>query len=347
MAARRGKKKGLSEENNALLQAVSSAVSIQKGSGLTDRQTHCRFFNGYVVATNNVQMIGIPVTGIAVDCCPHSKTLIAALERCTEATTFTLEGSTLVVASGKVRVPVPCLDQAALSDLYPDGGQGKAGEALAEALGVVAGIVDDADERHFCRPVYMGADLVQGTHKGHINVQVFHGVNPLPDIALPKETALSISKHTSKLVALGLGPGTATFWFEDSSFIRTSLHDIKCPAIDRTLERKKVCDPTPVNASLFEAVRTMAPFVSAKLAETGNANALTFSEGKVWAGMYENPNVASFEYPDSPIKDVTINSEYLLMFEGIAESVVCDEFERRIYFYGQRFRAVIATMGNR
>lgn len=347
MAARRGKKKGLSEENNALLQAVSFAVSIQKGSGLTDRQTHCRFFNGYVVATNNVQMIGVPVSGLSVECCPHSKTLLAALERCTEATTFTLEASQLVVKSGRVRVPVPCLEPAALSDLYPDGGQGDAAPALADALGVVAGIVDDADDRHFCRPVYMGPELVQGTHKGHVNIQVFHGVKPLPDIALPKESAISISKHPGKLISIGLGPGTATFWYEDRSFIRTVLHDIKCPAIYRGLEQKKVCEPVPINGSLFEAVRTMAPFVSAKLAEAGKENAMTFSEGKVWAGVDENPNVASLEYPDCPLSDVTVNSNYLLMFETIAESVVCDEFDRKVFFYGKNFRAVVACMGSR
>jgi len=348
MAARNGRKKALSEENLALLNAIKFSTSIQKGTSLTDRQTHCRFYNGYVIATNDVLIIGVPVIGISVECCPHSKTLIAALERCEGEITFTLDGSALIVKSGRVRVPVPCIDFGALGDLVPDAGQGKASPALALALGQVAGIVDDQDDRLFCRPVYMSSNLAQGTHKGHIAMQIWHGVNPLPEIALPKESAIAISKYESDLAGIGLSNsgGTATFWFENNTFIRSTLYDCKCPNIDRVLEQKIVAAPVPVDGSFFAAVKTLAPFTKDAL-KGENANVIRFEDNKVWAGRYAVEENASFDYPHSPIDNFTINSLYLLMFDSLAESVVVDHFETRLYLFSKNMRAAISGMKNR
>jgi hypothetical protein len=348
MAARRGRKAGISEENLALLNAIKFATSIQKGTGLTDRQTHCRFFNNYVIATNDVLIIGVPVVGLSVECCPHSKTLIAALERCEGETTFTLDGSVLIVKSGRVRVPVPCIDFGALSDLAPDANEGSASPALSLALGQVAAIVDEDDDRLFCRPVYMASGLVQGTHKGHVAMQIWHGVTPLPEIALPKESAVAISKHASDLRGIGLSNtgGTATFWFADTSFIRSSLFDVKCPNLNHVLEQKIVADPTPVDGALFAAVKTLAPFTKDSL-KGENANVVRFEESKVWAGRYAVEENASYDFPNSPIDNFTINSLYLLMFEALAESIVVDHFQTRLYLYSKNMRAAIAGMKNR
>lgn len=348
MAARRGKKAAISEENLALLNAIKFATSIQKGSSLTERQTHCRFFNGYVIATNDVLIIGIPIVGLSVECCPHSKTLVAALERCEGDTTFTLDGSVLVVKSGRVRVPVPCIPYAALADLAPDAGQGSASPALALALGQVAGIVDGDDDRLFCRPVYMSSGLAQGTHKGHVALQIWHGVAPLPEIALPKETAVAVSNHNSELSGIGLGNngGTATFWFVDNSFIRSSLFDIRCPNLGNVIEQKIVAEPTPIDGSLFAAVKTLAPFTKANLAGD-KANVVRFEDGKVWAGQYAIEENASFEFPSSPINDFTVNSLYLLMFETLAESIVIDHFQTKMHLYSANMRAAVMGMKSR
>lgn len=347
MAAARGRKKQISEANLALLAAVKSATSIQKGTGGTDRQTHCRVVHGYVVATNDVQIVGVPISGLSVDCCPHSKTLVAALERCEGDIVFTLENRTLTVKSGRVRVPVPCIDPDALIDLAPDERQGDASPALSHALGQVAAIVEADDDRLFCRPVYMSADLAQGTHKGHVVIQIWHGVKPLPDLALPKESAVSIAKHPSVLTGLGLGLGTATFWYEDGSFIRTCLFDVKSPNWNGILEQKIIKEPTPVTQELFDIVKSMLPFLKESLTSTVDANVVSFEEDKVWAGKSAQSNFASYDFPLSPINDFSVNAQYILMFDNLATGCVVDSFETKLFFYGKNVRGVLAGFKDR
>lgn len=346
MAARRGRKKEMSEANAHLLSSVQRVASIQKGTGLTDRQTHCRFSNGYVMATNDVILIGIPVTGLAVECCPHSKTLVAALERCEGEITFTLEGTVLTVKSGRVRVPVPCLEPAALADLAPDMRQGEAGQALAVALGQAAAIVLETASNPLARAVFMGPGTVEATHDAKALIQVWHGVSPLPTVAMPKETALSVSKHTSKLTALGATYGTITFWFEDNSYLRSCLFDLKRPNFDMMLERKITDDPISITPEFFEAVKTVLPF-SKTAGEEAYDQAVTFSEGKVWAGGHAHNDVASFEYLNSPVDEATINGNFLLMFEAYAKQIVYDDFQKKLYLLGESMRAVIMGMRRR
>lgn len=346
MAARRGRKKEMSESNLLLLSAVQRVASIQKGTGLTDRQTHCRFANGYVMATNDIEMIGIPVTGLAVECCPHSKTLVAALERCEGDITFTLDGAVLTVKSGRVRVPVPCLDAAALADLGPDSRQGDTGPALALALGQAASVVLETAENPMCRAVFMGPHTVEGIHDSKAMIQIWHAVAPLPMIALPKESALNVSKHPSKLVALGVSNGSATFWFEDNSYLRTCLYDVKRPDFDKIIDCKVNRPASPIDGAFFEAIKTVLPFSKVGL-DDGYNEAVTFEDGKVWAGVHAHDDVASFEYPCEPMQGASMNGNYILMFEKLASEIVYDDFERKLYMTGGNMRAVIMGMRRR
>lgn len=346
MAARRGRKKEMSESNLLLLSAVQRVASIQKGSGLTDRQTHCRFANGYVMATNDIEMIGIPVTGLAVECCPHSKTLVAALERCEGDITFTLDGSVLTVKSGRVRVPVPCLDASALADLAPDPRQGDAGPALATALGQAASVVLETAENPMCRAVFMGPGTVEGIHDGKALIQIWHGVAPLPLVSMPKETAHNVSKHPSKLAALGVSYGSVTFWFEDNSYLRSCLYDVKRPDFDKLLECKVNTAPSPIDKTFFEAVKTVLPFSKVAFND-GYSEAVTFAEGKVWAGRHAHDDVASYEFACEVMNEATINGNFILMFESLATEIVYDDFDRTLYLNGGTMRAVIKGMRRR
>jgi len=346
MAVRRGRKKEMSEGNLLLLSSVQRVASIQKGTGLTDRQTHCRFANGYVMATNDVEMIGIPVTGLAIECCPHSKTLVAALERCEADITFTLEGSVLTVKSGRVRVPVPCLDASALADLGPDPRQGDAGPELAAALGQAAAVVLETADNPMCRAVFMGPQTVEGIHDSKVMIQVWHGVSPLPCVNLPKESALNVSKHPSKLVALGVSVGSATFWYEDNSYLRTCLYDVKRPDFDKLIECKVNTKPSPIDAGFYDAIKTVLPF-SKNALQDGYDEAITFEDGKVWAGIHAHDDVASFEYPCEPMQSATINGNFILMFEKTAKEIVYDDFERKLYMRGGNMRAVLMGMRRR
>lgn len=346
MAARKSakpSKKGLSESTLALLASVKAATSIQKGSSLSDRQSHCRFFNGFVVATNDVMIIGVPVTGLSIDCCPHSKTLIAAIERCEGEIAFSLDGQVLTVKSGRVRVPVPCLPADALIDLYPDAWQGSAAPALAQALGTVAQIVNDASDRIICRAVYMTGSVVEGSRDGHYGVQVWHGIDPLPTVALPKESALSVAKYPAELTGIGTGPGCATFWFSNNAFIRTRLIDIKAPDFNRILECKTNKEPVAIGADFFHAIRTVLPFSKDRAGLPSET--VTFADGKVWAGEAHEGN-ASIDYPESPLADCAFNGEYLLTIEMLASSVIHDEFERRLYFSTDNVRGVLMGLSN-
>jgi len=343
MAVKRGRNKEMSEENKALLAAVQKVTSIQKGTNLTDRQSHCRFFNGYVVATNDIVIYGVPVTGLSVECCPHSKTLVAALERCQGEITFVLEGSVLTVKSGKIRVPVPCLDGSTLADLQPDGRQGDASPALAKALGQAAGLVLETASNLMCRAVFMGPGTVEAIHDAKAAIQIWHGVSPLPNIAMPKDSAVAISKNDSPLVALGLSNGTATFWFEDNSYLRTCLYDVKGPDFDKLFECKVMDEPKKLESEFFEAIKTMMPFSKVTLDEA-STEAVCFEDGKVWAGRHAHSDVASIDYQDSPVTDGVFNGNYILMFEKFAQTVVHDQYNCKLYFAGESIRGVLMGM---
>lgn len=343
MAARKPARKKLSEDALKLIDAVKNTISIQKSTN-TDRLTHCWLYKGYVVATNDQLIIGSPIEGISFDCCPHSKTLLAALERCDGATVFTMDEQTqtLTVTSGRMRVPVPCIGPTALSDLAPDQPQGPATERLRDALRIVAGMVNDTAQSPIMRAVYMGPNLAQGSGDGCTVIQVWHGIEAMPTLALPKESAVAISKHPVELVSIGTNYGRATFWFADNSFISTVLYDQKAPNFDAVAEYKGTEQPVKPDSVFYDAIRKMQPFT--KDSTGASSNIVTFEGGKIWAGEPHIGN-AEFEYPEPVLDECAFNSNYLLQIESIATLFNLgynQSGNQVLYYQGENLRGAIS-----
>jgi hypothetical protein len=244
-----------SNPQSRLLEAMRFLSLCQKKDG-NEAETYCRLTHNSAVAFNSTLAIGSLIEE-DIEACPHTASMILALERCGDSYSITqLNDNRLLVRSGDFQAFVPCCDPAKLSWAAPDAAQAAITDALTGALKLLAPIVKDKAPTVLAASILLRSGSAIATNRVVI-VEAWHGCN-LPAISIPKAAATAILKSGKKVAWFGLGANTATFGFDDQSWIRTNL--FKTQEDMSLLLDKFASDPREIKPAFFEAVRKIAPF---------------------------------------------------------------------------------------
>lgn len=255
--ATRGRKAEPKQDPNPLLSALEFVANAQKNIG-TQLQTHCIVRDGWCVASDNVLTMGCKVPSDLI-ACPQTARMIAALRRCQDTIAITqLDRDRLSIKSGKLRVVVPCVDLEGMAIVWADPMIAPLGGAFLDGCKAISHLAADGGTAvHLASLLGRGQTLTATT--GRVLVEYWHGFDTPPYWVLPKPAMTALLKIAKPLVGLGFSGRSATFHFEDGSWLRTQLYEDRWPNGDSLFEVAPTTR-TDVATDLFTAVEVLAEF---------------------------------------------------------------------------------------
>lgn len=317
----------------ALLSALEfvSVVSERLGS---PNETHIGLRNKWAIAFNGIVAAGCPIPD-DLYAHPHTLLFMEALCRCEESYSLTqLDNQRLSIKSGKFKATVPCLDPLLMQDAQPDPYIAPITNAFKDAVEAVGVLASENAQHVLTASVLMNGASVISTNRVML-LEYWHGLDLPSNVPLPKEFVKALVKQKKNLTGFGFSNCSATFWYEDGSWLRTQLYADKWPDVNSILNRE--ANLWTIDANFFKALESVAPF-----SEDGNVysdlNLLMSHQDKELGASYEcNGIPKGFVYP---IKQLQIMKPYVqkidYMASGVADSSYC------LVFMGERMRGVIS-----
>lgn len=253
--ATRPRRKSDSASKISLVKALAFAESILK-SDRDFRQQHCYIGRGMLVAFDGTLAAGHPIVE-DIEGVPHSGKLLKALERSDETVSVTLNDTQRIsVKAGKFRAVINCIPVGEFYSPTGDAPIAAINDKLRDGFKTIMHLASEtADKMHFAS-ILLQANSMFATN-GKTCLEYWHGID-LPEMSLPKQAAQAIVKTDKKLTRFGYSGHSATFHFEDGSWIRTQLFADRWP--DAAALFRSQTRPGPVPPTLFAAVRAVAPF---------------------------------------------------------------------------------------
>jgi hypothetical protein len=296
-------------------------------------QTHCALGGNWVVAFDGVLCIADKIDTDIV-AYPNTKKLIAALANCDETTQITqLDNDQLAIKSGKFKAFIPCVDAALIGLTPPDPAQYPIDDRVRTSLEIVGKLAKENAPRMVAASVLLRNGSAVATD-GNLLVEHWHGWQ-LPDVILPKRLVIELANTKKKLTHFGASANTATFWFEDGSFMRSQLYTEKYPDVSRVTDTKNTQQPIPEN--LFAALDKI------EILKDENKIVYFTAEG---LQTHMGDMGASYEMNGVP-PGIAFNIDYLRLIGPYVKSVdwkVQHNMGSMAIFQGENFRAFLMQM---
>ncbi len=313
-----------------LLRALKFISIAQKKAG-TPVQQFCNLSYHWAAATNETLTVA---TRIEEDltACPHTLSLIDALSKCSGELAITqLSPHTLAVDSGVFKGLVNCASFDEIQIPAPDPQCAVANDRIKFALGAVACLATDGAPTARNASVLLQSGSAVATN-GHALLEAWHGVDLPPNLLIPKLSAVAIAKCDKVLTGFGFSPSSATFWFEDGSFIKTQLYNEQYPHYQPLIDIGGL-KPVAMPAAFFKGVKAIESFSEDSI--------VYFHEG-VLKSNKRMENASTYKIEGLP-QGFAFNAKYLLMLESAMKTVAFTEAHNgsKVYFFGESIRGVL------
>lgn len=328
--SRARKPKGKESEASELIAALKFVQAAQRSDGLP-YQAHCRITAGNVLAFDG-GIAACHKIDTDIEACPHTATLIKALERCQSTIAITLtDGGKLSIKSGKLKALVPCLPAEEMPPVMPDPACANINDNLKAAIAAAVVLCSDSAAEILTAGVYLKNGSAIATNR-HVIMEYWHGIDLPPGIFLPKASVYALCKTDKPFKSFGFSNSTATFYYEDGSYIKTSLFDGgKYPSFEHLLN--VVSNPWPLPDGLYEAMETVLPF-----ADDGR---ILFSKDSISA-IANKERVATFDIGGIPDKK-SFNGLYFKILKPFIKTIdFGDKEHSAALFFGDNCRGAIA-----
>lgn len=314
------------------LDALKFVSAAQKKGGHLYQQ-HVVIQNQTISAFDGQLTIGRRIEEDLI-ACPQSDLLAAALGKCGEQFSISQsDNGRITIQSGKFKAVVPCVDFASMPTTYPDPNIAVIDNRLKEGFAAVMGLATEGAASVIEASLLLQAGSVVATNKVVI-LEYWHGIDLPPGLAIPKVAAQTVVKAERDLVGFGFSPSSATFWFDDESFIKTQLFSEGWPNINAILNKN--VNPWPLPEGFFEAVKAVASFTV-----TGN---VYFTPGE----MRSHPDGldgAQYEVEGLPAGQA-YNGKMLLLVEPYMTTADFTSYNGQAFFFGDSIRGAIAGIRN-
>lgn len=314
-------------EPSSLLTALRFCGLVTRDIGPIN-ETHIHLGANWATASNGIVSCGHPIAE-DIFACPQSKLVIEALSKCSEQISFTqIDASKLSIKSGKFKAVVPCIDPTLLAVALPDPPITVIDDRFKEGLSIVGILPNENAQSVYLASILMnGQSLISTT--GKVILEYWHGINLPPGISLPKALVEPVTKTSKKLTQFGFSQSSVTFYFEDSSWIKSQLYRETWPDISALLDRPSNAWPVP--GDFFAGVEALAGFT-----ESGF---VYFDQGCLRS--HENAaQGACYEIVGLP-KGLAFPAKQLAMIRPFAQSI---DFLAKdmLMFFGPSVRGAIA-----
>lgn len=324
---RKPKVKSNEPSSNQLLEALKFLSLVTKATG-APFETHVFLSNKCAVASNGIISAGITIQE-ELNCCPQNKLLIEAISKCKNDFKISqIDENRIEVKNDKFKAIIPCVYIAILSRIDPDSNNYIINDDFSKALEKVEILAEEGAQKVHLASVLMYNKSVIATN-GSIIFECWHGLNLPTNLTLPKSFAKTLINCKKKLVGFGSSQSSATFWFDDNSWLKTQIFAEKWPDVSGVLNKE--CDPQPIVGNFWDALEAVAPF----------------SEGDVFfkdQGLCSHNTEglgARYELPSLP-DNLTFSIKNLSLLKGLVKSIDWCTKEGHLMFFGDQIRGIIA-----
>lgn len=332
-ATPRTRKASAPKASNGFRNAIKFLTTAQVGGTKGEPyQLHCSIANNWAIAYDGVLTVGHPIEE-DLDACPHTFTLLDAIDKCSETLSVSIEASKLLVRSGRFRANVPCIDRSALYTPLPDLRCGNADRRLADALRAVSSIAAKSAESVAASSVLLQAGSAVATNC-HVILEYWHGLSLPSNIIIPKSSATIIGKMDKDISGFGYSDRSFTVYYADNSWIKTQLY-----ATSEWAPYQDVLDMQgvwfhPIPERLFEALEYLQPFGEhVFFRQAGDTFIASTSRHEGDGATYDDVAV--------PV-EMAWRNEYLQLLKELGATKL--DFSRKgaVRFIGEKVRGAIA-----
>lgn len=308
-----------------------SLAQTKRGTAL---QTHSRFFNGFVVASNGILSAGHRVTD-DIEACIDTAKLIEALKKCGDsAISITIsDNSTCKVVSNQFQATISTIPLGDLPPIAPDESHWPVQEDFMIAFYKASSISNERAKTIVQSSIQLKGETILASN-GEIILEVWHGLDPGFPAIIPKLFITAIKRVKAKLLySLCRGPETLTAWFTDGSWLRTVLHpEGAFPDLGPWLDIDGDDSPAyNVPGGFFEAVSRLAPF--------SRDRQLYFTPQGLMTDTHDGLG-ASDSFAGLPV-GIAFNIDSMENLRGLATQFKFNVSGKLTLFYGENLRGAI------
>lgn len=328
MARGRPPKKSTAAVN--LSNALEFVNVAQKDQGST-YETHCIMWEHWLFAFNGVLSAGCKIEE-EINCCPRTVQLRNAIDKSgkTLSLTYQDDNERLVIKSDKFKASIPCATFSIMTQVIPDPPVALINDTLRTGFETIGHLAVENSEHVATASILLRSGSMLATDRKVI-MEFWHGID-LPMVVIPKSFVTAIQKIKKKLIRFGFSDTSATFYFEDESWIKTQLYSEQWPEVDHILNKQVNTQEIPKD--FFEALAMIDPFTETRLAY--------FREGVLASHQHTDEGV---EYECNVPPNMAYNVRSLRALEKNATSIdfnVGSNESPLAYFYGENLRGAVA-----
>lgn len=313
---------------SGLINALKFVSAAQKRGGLIYQQ-HVVIQNNTISAYDGLLTIGQRIEE-DLEACPQSDLLAAALGKCGEQFSMSKsDNGRITITSGKFRAVVPCVDSAAMPLTLPDPSIAVIDNRIKDGFAAVMALATEGAQHVVSASLLLQANSVVATNRIVI-LEFWHGIDLPPGLVIPKAAAAVIAKCDRNLCGFGYSAHSATFWFDDGSFIKTQLFSEQWPNVNALLDKN--VNPWPLPEGFFDAVKATASFT-----DSGNVYFTAEEMRSHPAGL----DGAQYEIEGLP-DGQAYNGKLLLMVEPYMLAADFTSYNGQCFFFGDGIRGAIA-----
>lgn len=328
------------QSSNQLLDAINFLSCVTKDSG-TPQETHIYLGGKYCTAYNEVLSAGMLINDEII-AAPNNKIFKAALSKCGQRYTLSIDGTKIIVKSNAFKAVVPCIDPSLLFSPLPDNPTHSIDDRLKPALEAAAIIKyePNAQDVHLLALCLNGQSII--STDGKIIIEYWHGIELPTNLAIPKSIIPAILSNTKKLTQFGFSNNSVTFFFEDNSWVKSQLYAKPWP-IDNCLSiLNKPTNPSAIPPDFYKGLDAVAPF----------SDGTVYFERELLCSHKDINIGATYDVPGLP-KGPIFNAKYLLSIRHLVNKIdftvsangVGKDGGYLLFFYGENVRGVIAGHG--
>lgn len=246
------------DNKSKLIEALRFAAFVTTGTD-TEDFAYVRIKDKLLTAADNVICMGGPVDE-DLEICLHGSKLKAALEQCGPVFKITeVDRSGISVRSDKFRAVVPAMEIELMSPYLPDAPVAKIDDRIKNAFELCNPIVPGKGDRPFSNSASLNAGSCIATN-GALMVEYWHGIDLPSGLNIPKRCLTAVTKQKKPLAAFGFSNYSATFYFDDGSFIKTKLEDVNYPNTDRLFDGFNGMPFEPMPPEFFKGIDAVDAF---------------------------------------------------------------------------------------
>lgn len=308
----------------SLIDALKT-VSLSQKKNEHDFQSYVLLNNKRLTSCDGSLFIDTPIQEDISACVNYSQ-LLKALSKCGQQFSLTVLDNQVCVCSGEFTAYVQCISIESIPYLPNQVVNVEVDEVLQEAFRNVVDLSKDGSQHVITSSILMTANTVIGANTEMIK-EYWHGFNFPTMVTIPTSAAKIVATIKKPLIGIGCDGQHMTFFFKDSTVIRTELYDENWYGQVSVLNNESNAFPLPPN--FWQAVNSMV--------DVGNGN-IQFSE----KGISTESKDATFNIEIvNANANLVFNGKLLKTLNGNIDRMDIQKDSKMMFFFGDKIRGIL------